>query len=177
MKYTIRLFTCRSFATKGNHNSALSQQQGSQPREYLQNSHFVSWSLESSLEPQKHPRFQHAQTRIVRTAFQKLALSWVRTTGINYYRRAGGIDREFAGKLQGCAGGKPAREPAAVTVHRDPASVHCTILVLLPIAPRTIMLDRAFFGHIFGNRIVWMNVIRTIWVDQTISVDLIILER
>ena len=41
-------------------------------------------------------------------------------------RRAGGIDREFAGKLQGCAGGKPAREPAAVTVHRDPASVHCT---------------------------------------------------
>ena len=95
-------------------------------------------------------------------------------------RRAGGIDRlgrEFAGKLQGCAGGKPAREPAAVTVHRDPASVHCTILVLLPIAPRTIMLDRAFFGHIFGNRIVWMNVIRTIWVDQTISVDLIILER
>jgi len=39
------------------------------------------------------------------------------------------------------------------------------------------MLDRAFFRHIFGNRIVWMNVIRTIWVDQTISVDLIILER
>ena len=48
---------------------------------------------------------------------------------------------------------------------------------IVPIAPRTIMLDRAFFGHIFGNRIVWMNVIRTIWVDQTISVDLIILER
>ncbi len=57
---TIRLFTCRSFATRGNHTSALSQQQGS---------HWLGTS-----KAQDHPRFRHAQNKRVRTAFQKLGV-------------------------------------------------------------------------------------------------------